>query len=58
MASKTGRSKSFYIREAILEHLDDMEALYVAEKELRAIRAGRAQAVSLEEVMNQYGLDS
>ena len=27
LAAKTGRTKTFYAREAILEHLDEMEAL-------------------------------
>ena len=34
LAKKTGRSKSFYAREAILEHLDDLEDGYLALKAL------------------------
>ena len=30
LASKTGRTKTFYAREAILEHLDKMEDKYLA----------------------------
>lgn len=30
LATKTGRTKTFYAREAILEHLDDMEDKYLA----------------------------
>ena len=30
LAAKTGRTKTFYAREAILEHLDDMEDTYLA----------------------------
>jgi RHH-type rel operon transcriptional repressor/antitoxin RelB len=56
LAKETGRTKSFYVREAILEHLDDLEDIYFAEKELAEIRAGRAQATPLEEVMKEYGL--
>ena len=29
LAKRTGRSKTFYAREAILEHLDDLEDLYL-----------------------------
>ena len=32
LAKATGRTKTFYAREAILEHLDDLEDLYLAEK--------------------------
>jgi len=56
LASLTGRSKTYYIREAIVEHLDDMEDLYLAERELEEIRAGRARTVPLEEVMKRYGM--
>ena len=30
LAKSTGRTKSFYAREAILEHLGDLEYLYLA----------------------------
>ena len=55
-AKQTGRTKSYYVREAILEHLDDLEDIYLAEKELADIRAGRGTSVSLEEVMKRYGM--
>jgi len=56
LAKETGRTKSFYVREAILEHLDDLEDIYMAEKELAEIRAGRGTSVSLEEAMKRYGM--
>jgi RHH-type transcriptional regulator, rel operon repressor / antitoxin RelB len=58
LAQATGRSKTFYAREAILKHLDNLEDLYLAEQRLIEIRAGRSQAVSLEEVMENYGMES
>lgn len=30
LAAKTGRTKTFYAKEAILEHLDDIEDKYLA----------------------------
>ena len=30
LAKKTGRTKTFYVREAILEHLDELEDKYLA----------------------------
>ncbi len=30
LAAKTGRTKTFYAKEAILEHLDEMEDKYLA----------------------------
>ena len=58
LAQTTGRTKSYYVREAILEHLDDLEDLYLAERELAGIRAGRVKTIPLEEVMKQYGLEN
>lgn len=58
LAKRTGRSKTYYMREAILEYLDDLEDLYLAEKRLEDIRAGRSQTVSLEEVMKRYGVEN
>lgn len=57
LAKTTGRTKTFYAREAILEHLDDLEDLYLAEQRLTDIRAGRAETIQLEEVMKRYGLE-
>ena len=57
LSAQTGRSKSFYVKEAILEHLDDIEDIYLAEKRLEDIRAGRTQTVPLQEVMKRYDMD-
>ncbi len=58
LADRTGRSKTFYMIEAIREHLDDLEDLYLAEQRLIDIQAGKSQAVPLEEVLEFYGLES
>ena len=56
LAQTTGRTKSFYARAAILEHLADLEDVYLAEKRLEDIRAGREATVSLDEVKQSLGL--
>lgn len=58
LADRTGRSKTFYMIEAIREHLDDLEDLYLAEQRLIDIQAGKSQTVPLEEVLELYGLES
>jgi RHH-type transcriptional regulator, rel operon repressor / antitoxin RelB len=58
LAKRTGRTKSFYMLEAIEEHLDDLEDLYLAEKRLRDVREGRSKTVPLAEVMKRHGVDS
>ena len=52
LAKKTGRTKTFYAREAILEHLDDLEDTYLASKRLE--RPGKTY--SAEEVKHELGL--
>ena len=56
LAKATGRTKTFYAREAILEHLDDLEDLYLAEQRLADLRADTSDTVSLDELMTRYGL--
>jgi len=58
LAKLTGKTKTFYVREAILEHLDDLEDLYLAEQRYADILAGRSKTIPLEEVMKQYGMGS
>lgn len=58
LAAVTGRSKTFYVIEAIREHLDDLEDLYLAERELEAIRTGAATTTPLADVMRRYGMDA
>lgn len=56
LASITGRSKTFFMIEAIKDHLDDLEDLYLAESELIAIRSGQSSTASLENMLKRYGL--
>lgn len=42
--------------EAILEHLDDLEDLYLTEQRLVDVRAGRSRTYTLEEVERDLGL--
>jgi RHH-type rel operon transcriptional repressor/antitoxin RelB len=58
LAKSTGRTKSFYVREALLEHLADLEDVYLAGKRLQKIRAGRTRTIPLETVMKRHGLES
>jgi RHH-type transcriptional regulator, rel operon repressor / antitoxin RelB len=56
LAKRTGRTKTYYAREAILQHLDDLEDRYEAERVLDRIRAGE-DTVALEVLMKRYGMD-
>jgi RHH-type rel operon transcriptional repressor/antitoxin RelB len=56
LAKRTGRTKTFYAREAILAHLEDLEDAYLAEKTLDDVRSGRNKTIPLESVMKKHGL--
>ena len=57
LAKATGRTKTFYAREAIVSHIEDLEDLYLAEQRLLAHRAGESEGVALEDLMKRYGLE-
>lgn len=57
LAQATGRSKSDYITEAILEYLEDLADLHLAEQRLRDIQNGKSKTVPLEEVLKRYGME-
>lgn len=40
LAKRTGRTKSFYVLEAIFQHLEDLEDIYLSELSLEKIRSG------------------
>ena len=50
LARRTGRSKTFYILEAIREHLDELEDIYLAEVTLERIRRGEERIYTSEEM--------
>ena len=56
LAKRTGRSKSFYAREAILAYLGDLEDRYLAEQVAQRIRTGEEQTATLTEVEVRLGL--
>ena len=56
LAKATGRTKSFYAREAILEHLADLEDLYLADKRITKVRNGKSKTYSLSAVEQELGL--
>ncbi|RXT28699.1 CopG family transcriptional regulator [Rhizobium leguminosarum] len=58
LSRRTGRSKSFYARQAILAHLDDLEDIYLAEKRLEELRRDESDTVPLAELLARHGLDN
>ena len=57
LAVQTGRTKAFYVKQAVLNHLEDLEDYFMAEKASEDFRARGEKAIPLEEVMREYGLE-
>ena len=57
LAKRSGRTKTFYAREALEKHLEDLEDLYDAEERLADIKSGKSKTIPIEEVMKRYGMD-
>ncbi|HLA20109.1 MAG TPA: DUF6290 family protein [Pseudolabrys sp.] len=51
LAKKTGRTKSFYAREAIMRHIEDIEDYHLASRRL----ARRGKRVTLEQLEKELG---
>jgi RHH-type rel operon transcriptional repressor/antitoxin RelB len=57
LAERTGRTKSFYAREATLKHLDEIEDLYLAENRLEDLRQGRSRSIPLSALIQRHGVE-
>lgn len=53
LAAKTGRSKTYYVREAIMQHLDELEDVYLAQDRLNH----PARRWTLEELEQDIDMD-
>jgi RHH-type transcriptional regulator, rel operon repressor / antitoxin RelB len=57
LAKRTGRTKSFYAREAILSYIDDLEDIYLAEGRLKDLRECRSGSIPLNELLRRHGVE-
>ena len=57
LASQTGRTKAFYLREIIERGLDDMEDYYLAADVVERVRKGQEKVYTADEVRQSLGLD-
>ena len=51
LARQTRRTKSFYAREALIEHLVDLEELYLAQRRVEE----NGPRISLDAMIEKYG---
>jgi len=57
LASQTGRSKAYYLREIIEQGIEEMEDYYLAADVLERVRKGQEPVHSAAHVRRELGLD-
>lgn len=57
LARQTGRSKAFYIRQALTEKIDDLEDYYLAADVLERIRKGEEATYASGDLRKDLGLE-
>lgn len=57
LASQTGRTKAFYLRELIESGLEDIEDYYLAADVLERLRKGQEQTHAADDVRKSLGLE-
>ncbi|WP_239797077.1 DUF6290 family protein [Candidatus Nitrotoga arctica] len=58
LASHTGRTKAYYLREIIEHGIEEMEDYYLAADVLERVRKGQEQVHSAADVRKDLGLDN
>lgn len=56
LAARTGRSKTFYVRQAIEAHLDELEELYWADEAVRRYEESGKQSRPARELWDELGV--
>ena len=56
LAKSTGRTKTYYAREAILEYIGDLEDVYMAQQRMEDIRSGKTKTIPFDEILKNYDL--
>ena len=57
LASQTGRTKAYYLRELVAKGLDDLEDYYLASATLERVRKGEEAVHTAESVRRDLDLD-
>ncbi len=57
IAKLTGRTKSFYLRQALAEQIEDLEDFYVAQKVSARLATGKESTVALEDLERELAVE-
>jgi RHH-type rel operon transcriptional repressor/antitoxin RelB len=56
LAQRTGRTKSYYVRQAIQAHLEDLEDAYAGDEALRNFEESGGRSRPISELLTELGL--
>lgn len=56
LAERTGRTKSFYVRTALREYLEDLEDAFAADEAMREFEASGRKAIPLSDMIANLGI--
>lgn len=56
LASQTGRTKAYYLRELVTNGLEDLEDYYLAAATMERVRSGEERVFTLDDVERDLGL--
>lgn len=56
LSASTGRPAAYYVREALVEHLADLEYAYQIRAEAEAIRRGAGSSTTWDELLDDAGI--
>lgn len=57
IAKLTGRTKSYYLRQALADQIEDLEDFYVARKVSARLTVGKESTVALEELERELAVE-
>ena len=53
LAKETGRTKTYYVKEALEKYINDAEDIYLAESRLEDIAMGKSETYTLQQAKEQ-----
>jgi RHH-type rel operon transcriptional repressor/antitoxin RelB len=56
LAKMTGRTKTYYVQRLIAENIDNLEDIYMAQKNLEEVKSGKQKVLSSDEMWESLGL--
>ena len=56
LSLETGRTKTYYVKEALNRYLEEMEDIYLAQRVVERIRSGKEKVLTSEELEKALGM--